>query len=274
MILSYSYPAVLATRFSRAIQHIKLLQLLTVFASLAGIPGLSALTAVANTNDPFALEEDWSGFYVGAGAGYANVYSWEDDDDDDDFDFDTDYGDGDLGFIISGGYRFNPYLAAEVAYSDSGTLEWDDSNIFVDDLGDVYDVDARIDVTSWQFSALGILPFLQVWEVYARGGVVLWDADSDQTLVSRVGDPTIRRSIDDDGVDFLLGFGAGRIFRDRLLMRLEYTTHRIDDDLLELESGDDANTDMWSLQLHYRFGASGDATMGGGKIDRPQASSR
>jgi hypothetical protein len=268
-----SLPAYSATNLplaSVARQHGTLICCAALLAVLLLNPRFSYADGI---NDPLALPEDWQGFYLGAGLGYANVYSWEDnDDDDDDYNFDTDYGDGDLGYVVSSGYRFNPYLAAEVAYTDSGTLDWDDSNIFVDDLGGIYDVDARIDVTSYQLSALGILPFFEVWEIYVRGGLAIWDAESDQTLSPQLGGATVRRQIDEDGVDILLGLGAGRTFAERWHMRVEYNTYRIDDDLMELQSGDDANTDMWSLQLLYRFGVHPAGIVGGDRIEKPDDS--
>lgn len=237
-----------------------------LLASLLAWPGLSR--GHDNEAGPLSLPEDWHGFFLGAGPGYANVYSWEDDDGDNNYSFDTDYGDGDLGYIVSAGYRFNPLLAAEIAYSDSGTLEWNDSNVFIDDPGDIFDVDAEIDVTSIQLTGLGILPFGRTWEFYLRAGVAIWDADSNKTLTPLLGGQTIREQTEDDGVDFIIGIGAGRIFRDRWCLRLDYSTYGIDDDLMELQSAD-GNTDMWSLQLLYRFGVNPEGIAGGDRLEYP-----
>jgi len=196
--------------------------------------------------------EAMKGWYAGGGVGISNVYSytdtcygcWGD----------ADYGESDFSFTVTGGYRFMPYVAVEVSYLDSGTPEWDEDLVFVGNQRDVFNVDAEIDLTSYQLNVLGIFPFARIWEVYLRGGMAFWDAESQQ-LLTRVSDgELVPRKVDESGADFLLGVGGGVTLGDRWQIRLDYAFFAIDDDLLALGNNDDAYLDFVTLQLLYRIG--------------------
>ena len=75
-----------------------------------GIWFLTFPAAAHDESEPAYLElpSDWTGFYLGGGPTYANVYSWTDEADYGD----ADYGDGDIGYTLNAGYRFNPWLAS------------------------------------------------------------------------------------------------------------------------------------------------------------------
>jgi len=192
------------------------------------------------------------GWYAGGGIGIANVYSWTD------TCYgcwaDWEYGDSDFAYTITGGYRFIPYFAIEASYLDSGTPEWDQDLNYIADLNDIFNVDGEIDLNSYQVSVLGIFPFAKIWEVYLRGGVTFWDGESEQIL-TRVSDNEVTiRNVNESGTDFLLGVGVGATLGKRWHIRLDYVFFGIDDDLLALGSGDDAYSDIATLQLHYRIG--------------------
>jgi hypothetical protein len=194
------------------------------------------------------------GWYAGGGIGIANVYSYSD------TCYgcwgDSDYGDSDFAYTFTGGYRFIPYFAIEASYLDSGTPEWDQDLVYVGDLNDIFNVDAKLDLTSYQVSVLGIFPFAKIWEVYLRGGMAFWDGDSEQIL-TRVSDNEVTmRNVDESGANFLLGVGGGVTLGKRWHIRLDYVYFGIDDNLLALGSGDDAYSDIATLQVHYRIGDS------------------
>jgi len=198
---------------------------------------------------PQDVDGGMKGWYLGGGAGIANVYSW------DSYGWGSaDYGDSDFAYTVTGGYRFMPYFAVEAAYLDSGTPTWNQNLVYVGDLLDVYNVDASIDLSSYQVSAVGILPFARIWEVYIRGGASFWDGTSDQVL-TRVTDGQVTvRTIDDNGVNFLLGIGAGVTLGERWQIRVDYSYFGIQDDLLVVSSGNSAYTDYGTVQVVYRFG--------------------
>jgi OOP family OmpA-OmpF porin len=148
-----------------------------------------------------AMAQD-SGFYVGAGIG--------------DFGVDVDgFSGSDTGFKVFGGYQFMKYLGVELEYLDGGTVE---------------DFGTEIDVSGFNLSGMGILPVGEKFNLFAKLGMIFWDAD-----VSGGGS--------DSGEDFSWGIGAGYSFTDQFGMRLEYQGFEIED----------ADGDMISLGASWKF---------------------
>jgi OOP family OmpA-OmpF porin len=144
-----------------------------------------------------------TGIYVGAGIG----------------DFGVDVGgfDGsDTGFKVFGGYRFIKYFAAELEYLDGGTVE---------------DGGLELDVSGFNVSAVGILPVGGNFDVFAKLGMIFWDADTNGFG-------------DDSGEDFSWGIGAGYGFTDQFGMQLEYQGFEIEDT---------DTVDMISLSATWKF---------------------
>jgi opacity protein-like surface antigen len=166
---------------------------------MRSILALSAATAFAAMP---AVAQD-SGFYVGAGIG----------------DFGIDVGGfdaSDTGYKVFGGYRFIDYLALEAEYLDGGTVE---------------DAGLEIDVSGFNVSAVGILPLGERFDVFAKLGMLFWDADT-----NGLGS--------DSGEDFSWGIGGGFHFTDQFGMQLEYQGFEIEDT---------DTVDMISLGASWRF---------------------
>jgi OOP family OmpA-OmpF porin len=146
-----------------------------------------------------------NGPYIGAGIG----------------DFGVDVGgfDGsDTGFKVFGGYRFMDYFAAELEYLDGGTVE---------------DRGFEIDVSGWNVSGVGRLPIGDKFNVFAKLGMIFWDAD-----LSGI------ESASDSGEDFSWGIGAGYSFTDQFGMQVEYQGFEIEDT---------DTVDMISLGASWQF---------------------
>ena len=129
-----------------------------------------------------------NGFYLGAGVGDFGVKV-------DGFDA------SDTGFKLFGGYQAWKYFGAELEYIDGGSSE---------------DGGVKVDVSSWNLSAMGILPIGEQFNVFAKLGIVFWDAE-------------MRGFGDDSGEDFSWGIGAGYSFTDHFGARLEYQGFEIED---------------------------------------------
>ena len=149
-----------------------------------------------------AVAQD-TGFYVGAGIG--------------DFGIDVGGFDGsDVGYKVFGGYRFIDYLALEVEYLDGGTVE---------------DRGFEIDVSGFNLSAVGILPLGERFDIFAKLGMIFWDADTNGFG-------------SDSGEDFSWGVGGGFRFTDQFGMQLEYQGFEIEDT---------DTVDMISLGASWQF---------------------
>lgn len=214
---------------------------------LAALLVLSLASAGAGAQ--WATTEPVRGFYAGAGLGDAEPTSW----DNDYWYSDIESGDSDTSLSLFAGYRFNRYLAAEVGWFDGGTMGWDQSLVYVPDLLDVYNTDVDLEVTAVNATVIGILPFARVWDAYIRGGAAYYDADADQRLTPSFGGPTVVRSVDDSGADFLFGIGIGVTLFERAHLRLEFQSFFIDEDLVAVEE-DTASVDTILLDVQYRIG--------------------
>lgn len=138
-----------------------------------------------------AIAADGGGFYLGAGVGSFGV------------DVDS-FSGSDTGFKLLGGYGFNDYFGLELEYLDGGTLE---------------DGGAKIDVTGFNASVMGSWPVTEQFDVFAKLGMLFWDADFHVP-----GD-----SGSDSGEDFSWGIGAGFDFTDNFGARIEYQGFEIQD---------------------------------------------
>ena len=138
-----------------------------------------------------AMAPDDGGIYVGAGVGSMGV------------DIGGFSGD-DIGFKVFGGWMFNPYVGAELEYFDGGTAE---------------DRGVEVDMSGFNASLRGAYPINEQFSLFAKVGMVLWEADVDAFEISG----------SDDGEDLSWGVGAGFDFSDTLGMTVEYQGFDIED---------------------------------------------
>jgi len=125
---------------------------------------------------------DSDGLFIGAAGLYGQVdddFSFEDEDDLEAF-----FDDSSVGFNGGVGWRFNKWLSVDAGY-------WDFGEFKSDRLGN--DEKAEIETTTWTVGGMLSVP-LWILDVYARGGVAIWDADSSD--------------FEDDGEDPYYGVGA------------------------------------------------------------------
>jgi opacity protein-like surface antigen len=158
--------------------------------------------ALAMAAGPVIADED-QGFYLGAGVGQFNLEV----DDISDISGET-FKSDDTSLKVFGGWRFNPFISAELAYIDFGGPE-DTVN---STLGN-----ANVDISISGFAPylVGTLP-IGIFEVFAKVGYYLYDAD---VTISAFG-----QSLSDDTCDedLVYGAGVGVVLFKRLDARLEY----------------------------------------------------
>lgn len=187
-----------------------------------------------------AVQAEDTGIYLGGSLGYASI--------------DTDEGelqsdltaagltgtlsvdDDDLGWKLYGGYRFNQYFAAELAYVDLGTAEAD-VNITAPVAGSA-NVEAEADGVT--LALIGRYPFNDKFSAFAKAGAFFWEVEG-QASVTVLG-ATTTLGDDDDGTDFVFGLGADYALTDHISLRAEWERYDMDEDV-----------DMFSAGIEYRF---------------------
>ena len=140
------------------------------------------------------------GLSLGASYGYADI-----EDSDQNFTFDG----ADTGYKLFGSYMFRNGFGIEGAYIDFG--EPDD-----DLLGQI----ARIDAEAWSLYGVGEFGLSDSLDLFAKAGVVSWEADS---LIDGIPVGV------DDGEDLALGIGATFNSGGALGLRAEFEWFDIDD---------------------------------------------
>ena len=121
--------------------------------------------------------------------------------------------------------------------------------------GVFFESSAVMDTSALQLSAVGILPFAQIWEAYLKAGLSWYRADAAQHLIDSFGGQEIRRSINVDDTGYLLGLGIGATLAEFWHIRLEYQFFEIDHRLINVDDNSDPTVDTWFLAVEYRFGS-------------------
>jgi len=166
--------------------------------SIAAIVMLSLAMAAAP-----AIADENQGLYLGAGVGLFNLEI----DDFEDITSDT-FDSDDTSLKIFGGWRFNPYFAAELAYIDFGGPE------DTVDSGGV-NVDVQAEIAGFAPYLVGTLP-LGIFELFAKVGYYFYDVDFTASA------PGVSASDSISDEDLVYGAGLGLVLFDHLNARLEY----------------------------------------------------
>lgn len=148
------------------------------------------------------------------------------------------------------GYRFLPYLATELSYFGTGKANYKASGTVP--VGDtLMPVDVKVD---WEskgpaLSVLGILPFMDAWDVYARVGVFFADT---KVTVKATSDGVSSGSFDQskNTTEFIWGVGGGYTFMDHWTVRLEYQGLP---NVGDKNNTGEFNVDRITLGVLYRF---------------------
>jgi opacity protein-like surface antigen len=180
-----------------------------------------------------AFAADDSGFYVGAGLGSFSLQSEAISLDLEGLEIDTgrDFDGSDFAFKVLGGWQWNKYIAFEVEYFDGGNPEdkfdfsYSDSEIDFDG-----QITIEADTSGWIFSALGIWPLGDSFNLFAKLGFVTWSVDG--RAVIKVPDFDYQDSWSigsEDGTDFAWGLGGTWNFTDNMGVRAEYQQFELDE---------------------------------------------
>jgi hypothetical protein len=158
-----------------------------------------------------------------------------------------------VGFTLTGGWRFHRFMALEASYVYGDEPGYKGFLMYVPELSGFYDVNARMDYQSIDLGLLGIFEG-KVWDIYAKGGVAYYDAQSRQDLVEYPTGAMGQRTVDRQDWSWVFALGGGfRFADDRYRVRLEYRIIQISPKLLAAPSGD-ASMGIADLQIQVRFG--------------------
>lgn len=206
-----------------------------------------------------ALAAEGTGFYVGADLGEASsdIKKAEIDNGiNSAFDFtgfavdSSKLDKSDMTYGVFVGYRFLPYLATELAYFGTGKANYKASGtVLVGDTPTPVDVKLDWEAKGPALSVIGILPFADVWDVYARVGVFF----ADTKVTAKATSGTVSSGSFDQSkntTEFIWGVGGGYTFLDHWTVRLEYQGLP---DVGDKKNTGEFNVDRITLAMAYRF---------------------
>jgi OOP family OmpA-OmpF porin len=195
--------------------------------AIAAALSLGALATTANAAD---VDDNPSGPYVGLGWGQFNLEIDRLDDVGAAVDSVADSDDNI--WKAYGGWRFNPYIAVELAYIDFGNP------------GDRFegtgsDGNYRLDISGFAPYVIGTIPIGPV-ELFGKVGYYFYDIDARVDFDSP--GPDIDSSASES--DFLYGLGLGVTVLEHLNLRAEY-------EIVDIESA--GNSHAFWLSANWRF---------------------
>lgn len=215
------------------------------------------LPAILLVSPGLAAAED--GFYAGVGAGFSDIEGKLDKlgmlPVTGDSILNQDFDDNTFTWKAFAGYGFLDYFGLEVAYIDFGDAESD--ACFTESPPAGFQCEDRVwktevDLTGWEFSFMGIAPFSERWQAFAKAGVIVWDAD--MTSIDQVAAPPGRPvtasssagivNKSDDGTDLAVGAGLNYKATDQILVRGEFQW---------FDMGDFDTAWITTLSAIYRF---------------------
>ena len=147
----------------------------------------------------------------------------------------------DTAWKLYGGYRFNPNVAAELFYSNLGKFSRDASgNGATASSSSVnFTLNSELKITGFGVAALLGTPLSDQWNVFAKPGLLVWDAK--RTSTTTAAGSTQSASVSKSGTSPSLGVGTSYAFTDKLSARLEWERY--------FEVGDKNTTDKSDVNL-------------------------
>jgi opacity protein-like surface antigen len=146
---------------------------------------------------------------------------------------------------VSGGYRFNRYLALEASYVNLGTLNATHTINTPPFLGGgTLTFHRELETTGPALAAFGILPVSDSWELFVRAGILFADTD----LTTRINGS--RNSVSFDSEPTTVGAGAQFDWQDHWSARLEFQRSF---DVGGDDVASEADVDGVSLAVIYRL---------------------
>ena len=154
----------------------------------------------------------------------------------------------DTAWRIYGGYRFNANIAGELYYSDLGTFSRDASGTGVISSPPPinFSLNSDLKVTGFGAAVLLGMPLADKWSVFAKPGLLYWDAKRTSTTVAS--GSTQSGSVDKNGTSPSIGVGAGYAITDKLSARLEWERFF---DVGDKNTTDKSDINLFALSLQF-----------------------
>jgi len=154
----------------------------------------------------------------------------------------------DTAWKLYGGFRLNPNIAAEFFYANLGKFSRnaDGSGTNTSSATVNFSLGSELKITGFGVAALLGAPLSDQWNVFAKPGLLYWDAK--RTSTTTAGGGTQSGSISKNGTSPSVGVGTSYTFTDKLSARLEWERYF---DVGDKNTTDKSNVDLFALSVQF-----------------------
>jgi len=154
----------------------------------------------------------------------------------------------DTAWKLYGGYRFNPYVAAELFYANLGKFSRnaDGSGATASSSSVNFSLDSELKITGFGVAALLGAPLSEQWDVFAKPALLYWDAK--RTSTTTAAGASQSGSVSKSGTSPSLGVGTSYAFSDKLSARLEWERYF---DVGDKNTTDKSNVNLFALSVQF-----------------------
>ena len=155
----------------------------------------------------------------------------------------------DTAWKLYGGYRFNPNVAAELFYANLGKFTRDASgNVAVGSSSSVnFSLGSELKITGFGIAALLGAPLSDQWNVFAKPGLLVWDAKYTATFTSPGTSPG-QSTTSKSGTSPSFGVGTSYAFTDKLSARIEWERYF---DVGDKNATGKSNVNLFALSVQF-----------------------
>lgn len=154
----------------------------------------------------------------------------------------------DIAWKVYGGYRFNPYVAAELFYTDLGKFSREASGTGVTASSSTLSFNLNSDLKITGFGAAALLgaPITDQWNLFAKPGLLFWDAQRTSTATTTSSSQS--GSIDKNGSSLSFGVGTEYMLTARLSTRFEWERYF---SVGDKNTTDKSNVNVFALSVQF-----------------------
>lgn len=154
----------------------------------------------------------------------------------------------DTAWKIFGGYRFNPNVAAELFYTNLGKFSRNASGTGATASSPSVDFVLSSDLKITGFGAVALigLPVTPQWNLFAKPGLLVWDAKRSSTATAAGASQS--GSVSKSGTSPSFGLGVSYEFTDSLSGRFEWDDYF---NVGDKNTTDKSNVNLFALSVQY-----------------------
>lgn len=156
----------------------------------------------------------------------------------------------DTAWKLYGGYRLNPNIAAEFFYANLGKFSRnaDGSGATASSSAVNFSLNSELKITGFGVAALVGAPLSDKWNVFAKPGLLYWDAK--RTSTTTAAGASQSGSVSKSGTSPSFGMGTSYAFTDKIRARLEWERYI---NVGDKNTTDKSDVNLFALSVQFKL---------------------